>query len=162
MDVRERRIPNKLTGLFFAAGLLFQVLVAVQAGTRSLVSPVLASITALVILGGIWMAGGVGAGDAKLIAGAGNVAGTAKHTVCDAGESGQVSGAAAGPLVAAEPDWPYRCTAGPRSNPRESQRHEGTQGPEAKTRDRVCGECLPVDLGLCGNSGRFAGTKIGT
>lgn len=51
MDVRERRIPNKLTGLFFAAGLLFQVLVSVQQGPRSLVSPVLASIVSLVILG---------------------------------------------------------------------------------------------------------------
>ena len=71
MDIRERRIPNKLTGLFFLAGLLFQVLVAVQAGPRSLVSPVLASITALLILGGMWIAGGVGAGDAKLMAGLG-------------------------------------------------------------------------------------------
>jgi len=71
MDVRERRIPNKLTGLFFAAGLLFQVLVSVQAGPRSLLSPVLASIVALVILGGMWVAGGVGAGDAKLMAGLG-------------------------------------------------------------------------------------------
>jgi len=108
------------------------VLVAVQAGTRSLVSPVLASITALVILGGIWMAGGVGAGDAKLIAGAGNVAGTAKHTVCDAGESGQVSGAAARPLVAAEPDWPYRCTAGPRSNPRKASGRKVHKGLKLK------------------------------
>ena len=32
MDLRERRIPNKLTGLFFVTGLLFQIVIAFQFG----------------------------------------------------------------------------------------------------------------------------------
>jgi prepilin peptidase CpaA len=71
MDLRERRIPNKLTGLFFVTGLLFQIVIAFQFGPRSLLSPLLASVISLLILGGMWIAGGVGAGDAKLMAGLG-------------------------------------------------------------------------------------------
>lgn len=71
IDVKERRIPNKLTGPFFAAGLLFQILVAFRSGPVNLVSPVLASLTALLILGTMWRFGGAAAGDAKLMAGLG-------------------------------------------------------------------------------------------
>lgn len=71
-DVRERRIPNKLTGPAFLAGLLLHLVVGGFAGAGW-------ALVAGLIAGGIFMmlhlAGGMGAGDVKLMAALGCIAG---------------------------------------------------------------------------------------
>jgi prepilin peptidase CpaA len=72
-DVRERRIPNRVTGPAIVAGLLLHLVVG---GWRGLGDSALAGL----IAGGIFMifflAGGMGAGDVKLMTAVGCIAGT--------------------------------------------------------------------------------------
>ncbi len=66
-DVRDRRIPNLLTAPFFAVGLIIQIVLEFTGDQGQLSSGLLAALISFVLLGGMWMAGGVGAGDAKLM-----------------------------------------------------------------------------------------------
>ncbi len=66
-DVRERRIPNLLTAPFFAVGLIVQIVLTFSGDQGQLTSGLLAALFSFVLLGGMWLAGGVGAGDAKLM-----------------------------------------------------------------------------------------------
>lgn|GEM_PF-313028 len=69
-DVRERRIPNKLTFPFFFCGILFQIWYVITTG-GSVWSPVLGLAVSTCILGTMWILGGTGAGDVKLMMGLG-------------------------------------------------------------------------------------------
>lgn len=66
-DVRDRRIPNLLTAPFFVLGLIIQIVLTATGNGGELGSGLLAALISFVILGGMWMAGGIGAGDAKLM-----------------------------------------------------------------------------------------------
>jgi prepilin peptidase CpaA len=73
-DVRERRIPNRVTGPAVVAGL---VLHAVVSGWHGLGDSALAGALAGGIFLVFFLAGGMGAGDVKLMAAVGCIAGTA-------------------------------------------------------------------------------------
>jgi prepilin peptidase CpaA len=72
-DIRERRIPNRVTGPAIAAGLLLHL---TAGGWRGLGDSAFAGL----IAGGVFMifflAGGMGAGDVKLMTAVGCIAGT--------------------------------------------------------------------------------------
>jgi prepilin peptidase CpaA len=72
-DVRERRIPNRVTGPAIAAGLVLHLVVG---GWRGLGDSALAGLIAGGILLVFFLAGGMGAGDVKLMAAVGCIAGT--------------------------------------------------------------------------------------
>lgn len=65
-DIRERRIPNVLTFPFFFAGIVYQIVLCAMFG-GSVWQPVLGLLVAMGILGTMWIAGGTGAGDVKLM-----------------------------------------------------------------------------------------------
>lgn len=69
-DIRERRIPNLLTFPFFFSGIIYQVWACVATGASAW-SPVLGLAVAIGILGTMWMLGGTGAADVKLMMGLG-------------------------------------------------------------------------------------------
>ena len=73
-DVRERRIPNRLTGPAILAGLALH---AIAAGGRGLADSALAGLIAGAIFLVFFLAGGMGAGDVKLMAAVGCIAGLA-------------------------------------------------------------------------------------
>jgi prepilin signal peptidase PulO-like enzyme (type II secretory pathway) len=73
-DVRERRIPNRVTGPAMVAGL---VLHTVLGGWHGLGDSALAGLIAGGIFLVFFLAGGMGAGDVKLMAAVGCIAGTA-------------------------------------------------------------------------------------
>jgi prepilin peptidase CpaA len=73
-DVRERRIPNRVTGPAMVAGL---VLHTVLGGWHGLGGSALAGLIAGGIFLVFFLAGGMGAGDVKLMAAVGCIAGTA-------------------------------------------------------------------------------------
>jgi prepilin peptidase CpaA len=65
-DIRERRIPNKLTFPFFFAGIAYQIwLCSMHDG--SVWQPILGLAVAIGILGPMFALGGTGAGDVKII-----------------------------------------------------------------------------------------------
>src|SRR5690242_782668 len=64
-DVRAMRIPNLLTGLFFAAGCGYHLLVYGLAGGLSALAGALAGFVPLLAL---YLFNGIGAGDVKLFA----------------------------------------------------------------------------------------------
>ena len=72
-DVRERRIPNLVTGPVIAAGLMLH---AICGGWRGLGDSALAGAIAGGIFLIFFLAGGMGAGDVKLMAAVGCFAGT--------------------------------------------------------------------------------------
>ena len=65
-DVRWHKIPNKLTMPLFLAGLLFQLIFFQLAGLREVGLGLLAGFLPLFVL---WLTGGAGGGDAKLMLG---------------------------------------------------------------------------------------------
>jgi prepilin peptidase CpaA len=67
-DVRERRIPNRLTGPALLAGLLLH---SIFGGWRGLGNSALAGLIAGAIFLVFFLAGGMGAGDVKLMAAVG-------------------------------------------------------------------------------------------
>lgn len=73
-DVRTRRIPNRFTGIAVAAGLLMHGIAGSWSGLEE-------SALAALIAGGIFLlfclSGGMGAGDVKLMAAVGSIAGLA-------------------------------------------------------------------------------------
>jgi prepilin peptidase CpaA len=71
-DVRERRIPNRLTGPAILAGLALH---AALSGWRGLGDSALAGLIAGGIFFVFFLAGGMGAGDVKLMAAVGSFAG---------------------------------------------------------------------------------------
>jgi hypothetical protein len=71
IDVRQRRIPNLLTAPFLLAGILFHLTASGRFGYGPLVDGVLGMLVATLILGCMWVAGGTGAGDVKLMMGLG-------------------------------------------------------------------------------------------
>ena len=73
-DLRERRIPNRLTGSFLAAGLLLHFALGGWGGLRS---AALAALTAGGLFLVFFIAGGMGAGDVKLMAAVGAITGLA-------------------------------------------------------------------------------------
>jgi prepilin peptidase CpaA len=73
-DVRERRIPNRLTGSCLLAGLLLHLGLG---GWHGLGSAAIASIAAGGLFLVFFLAGGMGAGDVKLMAAIGAIAGLA-------------------------------------------------------------------------------------
>jgi prepilin peptidase CpaA len=73
-DVRERRIPNRLTGPAMAAGLMLH---AALGGWHGLGDAALAGLVAGGAFLVFFFAGGMGAGDVKLMAAVGCLAGTA-------------------------------------------------------------------------------------
>jgi prepilin peptidase CpaA len=73
-DVRERRIPNRLTGFWLVAGLALHLAFG---GWREMESATLAALTAGGIFLIFFIAGGMGAGDVKLMAAIGAIAGLA-------------------------------------------------------------------------------------
>ena len=73
-DVRERRIPNRLTGSCLLAGLLLHLAVG---GWLALGSAALAAVAAGGLFLVFFIAGGMGAGDVKLMAAVGAIAGLA-------------------------------------------------------------------------------------
>ncbi len=73
-DVRERRIPNRLTGGCLLTGLMLHL---VLGGWRGLSSALLAALTAGGLFLVLFIAGGMGAGDVKLMAAIGALAGFA-------------------------------------------------------------------------------------
>ena len=73
-DVRERRIPNRLTASSLLAGLLLHLALG---GWHDLGSAALAALTAGGIFLIFFMAGGMGAGDVKLMAAIGAITGLA-------------------------------------------------------------------------------------
>jgi prepilin peptidase CpaA len=71
-DVRERRIPNRLCGVSIVSGLALHAVFAGWSGLgSSLVAGLLAGAISLVF----WIAGGMGAGDVKLLAAIGCLTG---------------------------------------------------------------------------------------
>jgi prepilin peptidase CpaA len=74
VDVRERRIPNKLCAVTLLGGVLLH---AVEGGAREAGWALLAGLIAGAIFMVFHLAGGMGAGDVKLMAGLGCIAGTA-------------------------------------------------------------------------------------
>ncbi len=77
-DVRERRIPNRVTGPAIIAGLTLHT---VLGGWRGLGDSALSGVIAGVIFLVFYLAGGMGAGDVKLMAAVGCIAGTASLPV---------------------------------------------------------------------------------
>jgi len=73
-DVRERRIPNRLSGLGILVGLLLHLLLA---GVLQFVWALLAGLLAGAIFFLFYLAGGMGAGDVKLMAAIGCLTGIA-------------------------------------------------------------------------------------
>jgi prepilin peptidase CpaA len=71
-DVRERRIPNRITGPAIAAGLMLH---AICGGWRGLGDSALAGLIAGGIFLIFFLAGGMGAGDVKLMTAVGCIAG---------------------------------------------------------------------------------------
>ena len=71
-DVRDRRIPNALTGSSILAGLLLHICID---GWRGFLSSSEAGITAGALFFACYLAGGIGAGDVKLMAAVGCVNG---------------------------------------------------------------------------------------
>ncbi|HLY66772.1 MAG TPA: A24 family peptidase [Chloroflexota bacterium] len=71
-DVRTRRIPNGITGLGLLLGLLLHLALG---GWRSLLSSAIAGFVAGLLFLLFYLAGGMGAGDVKLIAAVGCLAG---------------------------------------------------------------------------------------
>jgi prepilin peptidase CpaA len=72
-DIRERRIPNRLTGPAIAAGLLLHL---AAGGWRGLGDSAIAGLIAGGLFAIFFLAGGMGAGDVKLMAAVGCIAGT--------------------------------------------------------------------------------------
>ena len=72
-DVRERRIPNRLTGPCLLAGLSLHLAIG---GWHALGSATLAALTAGGLFLVFFIAGGMGAGDVKLMAAVGAITGT--------------------------------------------------------------------------------------
>jgi prepilin peptidase CpaA len=73
-DVRRRRIPNRITGPAILIGLLLH---ALNGGWAGLGSSALAGLIAGAVFLVLWIAGGLGAGDVKLMAALGCFAGLA-------------------------------------------------------------------------------------
>jgi len=71
-DVRERRIPNRLTGICLLTGLMLHLLIS---GWQGLGSALLAALTAGGLFLVFFLAGGMGAGDVKLMAAVGAIEG---------------------------------------------------------------------------------------
>ena len=71
-DLRTRRIPNVLTGSSLVFGLVLHGLLG---GPRGLAMAALAGLTAGILLLVMYLAGGMGAGDVKLMAAVGSLAG---------------------------------------------------------------------------------------
>lgn len=71
IDVRQRRIPNLLTAPFLVAGVIFHLAASSTYGFLPLVDGFLGMLVATLILGSMWIAGGTGAGDVKLMMGLG-------------------------------------------------------------------------------------------
>jgi prepilin peptidase CpaA len=71
-DVRNRRIPNIVTGPAILAGLALH---AVLGGWSGLGSSALAGLIAGVVFLAFWLAGGLGAGDVKLMIAVGTLSG---------------------------------------------------------------------------------------
>lgn len=71
-DVRERRIPNRLTGVCLLTGLMLHLLMS---GWQGLGSAALAALTAGGLFLVFFVVGGMGAGDVKLMAAIGAIEG---------------------------------------------------------------------------------------
>lgn len=71
IDVRQRRIPNLLTAPFLVAGAIFHLSAIPTFGIAPLADGLLGMLVATLILGSMWIAGGTGAGDVKLMMGLG-------------------------------------------------------------------------------------------
>jgi prepilin peptidase CpaA len=71
-DVRSRRIPNFITGPAFLFGILFHL---TRGGWREMLTAIAAGLICGVVFLIFYLAGGMGAGDVKLIAAVGCIAG---------------------------------------------------------------------------------------
>lgn len=74
-DLRQRRIPNAVSGFVFVSGLGVSVY---SGGVHAAASGLAASVILVLVLFGPWRAGGIGGGDVKLAAATGAWLGLSK------------------------------------------------------------------------------------
>lgn len=81
-DWRTFRIPNRLIGFGYLAASLIQMLMSEGTAGERLIRLTSGALCPMILLGLVWMAGGIGAGDVKLLSVLGAVLGAEEIIVC--------------------------------------------------------------------------------
>ena len=81
-DWRTFRIPNRLIGFGYLAAFFIQMLLSEGTVKERLLRLAIGALCPMILLGLIWMAGGIGAGDVKLLSVLGLVLGAEEIIIC--------------------------------------------------------------------------------
>lgn len=81
-DWKTFRIPNRLIGFGYLAAFFIQMLMSEGTVKERLLRLTIGALCPIILLGFIWMAGGIGAGDVKLLSVLGLVLGAEEIIIC--------------------------------------------------------------------------------